>query len=245
MKSSNEQVTSVLNKMVVTQPQPPQFTKIWNKYQSENETSLFGIKRWQMVLCLACVFILTTGFGYYQLFWANQEIVISSNQEDLSGLVTPLETFENLKAIQGDVITGEQALSVAPWIHIQEEVVGWQKVDSYGSNYTGEMSYFELYVNTAGEKVVVMQSYDEAMTTSLNHVDTDQHTAQFRQGFPEGSVILDGFGTDLAILMDLQAGRHSLIVYKQVDNEVYRIDVWGTGSTEQVIEFGKLYYQAK
>ncbi len=242
MKSSNEQVTEVLQKLVERQPQPPQFSTVWDVFEQTEETNFFGMKRVTMVLCVAFVLMFATGFGYYQLFWANQEIVISSSQDDLSALITPLETFDDLKSIQGDVISSEDALLVAPWLHIQEEVVGWQKIDSYGSYLTGELDYFELYLNEASEKIVVMQSFDEAMTTSLNHQDSEQLTEIFRQGFPHDSLILDEFGTDLAVLMDLQAGRYSIVVYKEHESNVYRIDVWGNSSAD-VIEFAKLYYQ--
>lgn len=241
MKSSENQITTLFNKVAPNQ-KPPQFSNVWGKYEQQKRGTFFGNKKIQLAMCVAVIFLFTTGFGFYQLYWANQEITISSSKEDLSEMITPLETFQNLREIHGDVITPIEAVAKAPWFHIQSDITGWEKVDSFASGFTGELSLYDFYRNEAGEKIVVMQSYDQSMTTSLNHVDTEQHVAAFRQQFPHGSLIVNEFGNDLAVLMDLQQGRYSLIVYKEVNQDVYSIVVWGNGDADQMKEIAKLYY---
>ncbi|MFL0195404.1 hypothetical protein ACJDU8_07465 [Clostridium sp. WILCCON 0269] len=95
--------------------------------------------------------------------------------------------------------------------------------------------YYELFINKKGDKLVVRQSFDEDMTRLVqpnfrsSYSLLDKYLSSgFTSSYPKGTKRLEGFGEDLALLIDLQKGRKQLKLYhKEKNNQVTLIEIFG------------------
>jgi hypothetical protein len=103
-----------------------------------------------------------------------------------------------------------------------------------------ELSYWDLYMNQKGQKIVVKQQFDEIRTESLQS-STGSYSGST---FPYGSVILNQFGKDLAVLMDIKKGRKQLNIFHIEDNNhVTLIKIWSDAEESVVKQVAHLYLQ--
>jgi hypothetical protein len=230
------------------------FDTIWN---AASEKKSIRSRKPLFVTIFAVILVTTTAFSIHQFIWGNTNVYINKNGEDLTNYITPLETFENLTRVQGAKTFNllESRKKVHFPIRQPGEIASWTKIKSVGvvlpSSYSkgsktiiGEspLYYLDLYVNNSNQqRIVVTQEYDASMSAALKKKKGEGYSVVY----PNGSKILTEFGSDFAVLMNLQKERYDLqIKHKEENNSTTTIDVWGNTTPEILKDFVRKYLSA-
>lgn len=253
MNQINYKITEVLSNIVEEKNTTISFEDTWSK-QEGFFSNIFERKALVAIVIAVFVLLPISGFAYYKLIWGNTNIKVSDEKINLSSMVTPIEYFDKLLYKDGVKLKNlEESRKIARFpIRIVNEVPGWRRIQSVGvidlvqtrdsiGNLTfkdGDLHYMDLYTNDKGEKIVVNQRYDEAFTTSINDSTIQGSGAQY----PYGTKTLEGYGKDLAVLIDIEKGRYNLIVHhKENNNQVTTLEIWGNTSPKVLEQFAHTY----
>lgn len=215
-----------------------------------------GVRHMSKKLVAAIVIALiilpaTTAVAYITYQWSNASITM--RDQDVLGMKgTPLDLFENYIKQQPE---GTQTKSLAEArlivkfpLRVPEEIEGFKRlqsigvinIESFNDGYNhitysnGPLWYLDLYNNDKGQRVVVEQRYDESMSKAL------QQGKKEELDMPK-SKILEGFGDDLAFLMDLGKERKQMILYHKEGNQVTRFDIWSNTDQKALEEIAHIY----
>ncbi|TFE19878.1 hypothetical protein [Cohnella luojiensis] len=230
------------------------FDDVWKTYLAENSNRP---RKTVFITLFAIVLIMTTAFSYYRFNWGNTKVIVRDSNEDLTNYKTPLDTFEGLTEVEGaKTYNLMESRKKADFVIRQPSAIKpWEKIKSVGvvlpARYKKEgktrigdapLYYLDLYVNPSNQqRIVVTQSYDASMSSALKKKSNESYSISY----PKGSQILNGFGTDIAVLMNLQKGRYNLqIHHKEENNNATLIDVWGNTDPEILEDFVRKYLSA-
>jgi len=205
---------------------------------------------WKKPLPIALVIVSVglLGFTYASFQWFGNHITMDSTSGNLSTLQTPLESWTN--TIQDwhiqHPMTLEEARSESSYpIREPVQISGWTLVQDFGfktlvtntgangtvSHSTGPEQFLDFWINSAGQKVAVLQHPSNIGVSNASNV-----------GFPAGSYQVASFKPDLTVMMNLQNGRLELAVFHIESNKtVTELDFYGTTSASALETFAEVY----
>ncbi len=244
IKKINECFEDNLNKYTTSKS----FEHIWERYSHSEKYSSLSRKVIVPVILLLVLIIPITGFAYYKFIWLNTQILIRDEKQDLSDVHTPLEMYDKIiNETDYKYINREKAYAAAGFpIRIIDGVDGWHKLKSIGvymgketvatdgktSISNGPLSYWEIYNNSANEKVIVIQEL-------VAHMDS-------KISYPKDSKILNSYAGDLAVLTDLKKGRKVLYTYhKEINGNITKISIFSNANETTMENFAQKYLKLK
>ncbi|WP_042161084.1 hypothetical protein [Paenibacillus gorillae] len=223
------------------------FEQVWDASKINKKS--IRTKKLMMISVLTAVLLVTAAFSYKIIFWGNTEIIISNSDEDLAQMVTPLESINHIINDSKNLNFTESQKRVAFKILQSGAVQSWTQINSVGiiqpqydnnSISDGPLVYFDQFVSSDSqdEKVVVSQRYDAITTEALKKKENES----FQQEYPKGAKIISEFGSDFAVLINLQKGRYQLGIIHVDDNGIaMRIDLWGNTDPNNLVKIAHLY----
>jgi hypothetical protein len=252
LKSLDSTISKVLKNNLGSQNTTVTFHDTWDgKIETKRNR-----KKVSTLIAIPMLLLLSVGFSYLTIEWYNTQVNFQKNEESLASMVTPLETFDELFKQEGAKefsLEESKKLAVFP-VRSLDHVEGMKRVKSAGLILPhtiteddkemitdGQISYFELFAGSNAQRMISMQSPDEDMTLSSNG------EIELTTTFPQGSMKLDQFKNELALMIDLGNNRKQLVLFvKEQDETISRIDIWGKNVDDQVlIKLGKDYLSKK
>ncbi|MFC3799018.1 hypothetical protein [Cohnella sp. GCM10012308] len=232
----------VIDEALAPETPATSFDQLWAR--AEGMTRRPFRRYWLIALPLLAALLAGACTAVYQSVtnWSNTTVSFSAKKEDLTEMLTPLEAFDGKHILEGyPLLTLQETRRIAPIpIRIPVLPARWTEVRSTGLN-PGNAEYWSFLLDPQGKRVVVKQAFDNSYTMSLKK----KPNQTFSSGYPYGSKFIEGFGDDLAILMNLQKGRWQMMLYhKEATKEIVTcISIWSM-DPDEAVALAHLYLEA-
>jgi hypothetical protein len=246
-------ITDTLKERLDHQFPQTSFDVVWNANRTKKTIRTHKLK---IFTILAAILLVTTAFSYYKFFWGNTDIIISKSDEDLTQYITPLESINQITNGAKTFNLFESRKYVNFSIYKPSGIESWTQIKSVGVVkpasiskggktiiVDGPLVYFDFYVSDTrhDEKIVVSQQYDSTSTAALKKEENHSYTSIY----PKGSKILTDFGSDFAVLMNLQKGRYQLhIIHIEENGIATMIDIYGNTKLTTLMDIARKYLSA-
>jgi hypothetical protein len=250
MKSVNElDLKNVLKESVQFHQPSVSFEQIWDLHKNRNKLPWTSKPKKKIAFLLITLVILPTiAFGSYS--WSNIRIELNSGKSaeiDYSNVNKRFEidiyehliklTQENPKKykIASSLLEAEKVADFP--LRQPFEITGWKNIHKIGLLDDGNLTYTDIYLNDKGIKVFVEQRYNSFATSAMKGEE-----GQYISNNLPGSKIVEGFGDDLAILLELKNNRKILSIYHKETDQVTDIDIWGENTDISTLKSFYLAY---
>lgn len=240
--SDDSKYRRVIHEALASEKPAASFDQLWMRAEGRTRRPLR--RYWLIALPLLAALLAGACTAVYQSVtnWSNTTVSFSDKKDDLTDMLTPLEVFDGMALLQDNPLLSLQETRQKAPIPIRIPVLpaGWTEIRSTGVD-PGNAEYWSSLLDPQGRRVVVRQAFDSSYTMSLKK----KPNQTFGSEYPNGSKFIEGFGEDLAILMNLQKGRWQMMLYhKEAAKEIVTcISIWSM-DPDEAVALARLYLEA-